>query len=146
MFKKVSIILLGAASMMRPTIAPSAELRQAFLTECSKQIYQERIRDRELVSAAALKIVGYIPTDCLKRFNEVKRYLVMENNNYFHNRLGDEKYRLQLDSELDAGVSVSFSPSALSQQERMRNISGKTDKKVNLETIRGFSTISPDQK
>lgn len=146
MLKKVSIVLLATASMVRPTAVLSAELRETFLNECSEQAYQERVRDKKLISAVALKIVGYIPKECLKRFDEVKRYLVMENNDYLGSSLGDAEYRSLINRGLDARPSDGSFTTELSRQEEMRNVRGKTTGDEPIDSARGFTTISPETK
>jgi len=145
MFKKISFVFLTTASILEPTAVSSGGLRETFLSQCSDQVYQERVRDRKLVSAAALKIVGYVPKECLKRFEEEKRYLVIENDNYQNGSLTDPQYRDHINSQLDVGTpDDSFSASQLSRQELMQSVRGKKSEADPIKSARGFTTISSD--
>ena len=144
MLKKVSIVLLATASILRATAVPSAELRESFLTECSERMYQERVRNKNLISAAALKIFGHIPEECLKSFEEVKRYLVIEKTDYLSIRLGDEEYRSYINRGLDAGTLEGSFTAELSRQEQIRDVRGKNREAEPIASVRGFTTISSD--
>jgi len=146
MLKKIPVILLTTVSILEAMAVSSGDLREAFLSECSEQVYRERVHDKKFVSAVALKIVGHVPKECLKRFDEIKRYLVIENDNYQNDNMTDAQYRTQINSQLDAGTPDSFSTSKLSQQEQMRNVRGKTSGAELIESIKGFTVISSDKK
>lgn len=143
MLKKIPVVLLTTVSIVEAAAVSSGDLRETFLSECTEQVYRERVRDGKLVSAAALTIVGYVPKECLKRLDEVWRHLVIENDNYQNGNLTDAQYRAQINSQLDVETPDSFSTSKLSQQQ-MRNVRGKTSEAELIESVRGFTTISSD--
>lgn len=155
MLKKLSIMLLASASMLRPTVVQSAELRETFLNECSEQIYQERVRDKKFVSAASLKIVGYIPKECLKRFDEAKRYLMIEKTNYLNSRLDDEKYRDQLAVAEKENVKKIIQSNTATKYnhtvEEQRSLTFATpgndnkDEKPLIQTLKSYTTIQSNR-
>jgi len=71
---------------------------------------------------------------------------VMENNDYLGSSLGDAEYRLLINRGLDAQPSDGSFTTELSRQEEMRNVRGKTTGDEPIDSVRGFTTISPETK
>ena len=142
MLKKMSIVFISIASMVEPTTGSSADLRESFLSQCKEQIYQESLREKKLISALSLKIIGNNPKECLERFEEVSRYLVIEQKSYFSNDMKDEDYRQNTLIGLDIEIQNEFSSENLRHQERMRDVKGVALDNSPHEVIKGYTTIT----
>lgn len=71
-----------------------------FLKTCRSDVYDRLVQENKVFTAIALKISGHPPQECLAKYERLKRFIALEDPNYFPSTIDDRKYRASINATL----------------------------------------------
>ncbi len=114
-----------------------------FLEDCRSEVYDRLVHKDKVITALRINLSQSVPTECLIKYEKLKKFKVIENPDYFQRSIGDEEYRDLIDASLDeipVRHAVESTYSNLSIKGPSASYTGDQNASQ-IEVVKGYSVL-----